>query len=84
MKTLPLRYPWKRCGGGRKLFAFFFFYLSDISSVTGRILPFVFSLYNIILCLNNLEGEIQPDAASIPSGKYSYIFLNKLVFRGVI
>lgn len=62
----------------------FFFHLSDISSVTGRILPFVFSLYNITLCLNNLEGEIQPDAASIPSGKYSYIFLNKLVFRGVI
>lgn len=62
----------------------FFFPLNDISLVAGRILPFVFTLYNVILCLSNLEGENQPDTTSVSCGKYGYIFLSKLVFRGRI
>jgi len=62
----------------------FFFPLNDISSVADRNLPFVFRLHNIILCLNNLQGEIQPDVALVPSGKDSYILLSKLLFRGLI
>lgn len=58
--------------------------LNDISSIADRNLPSVFSLYNIILCLNNLQGEIQPDVDSVPSGKYSYIFLSKLLFWDLV